>query len=191
MGLTVSIAFLVVSSALILLTLLMILRIGFGRLESRIGIERDGPKRGARTPEWRLPDLYGTARKSPSGSRWQLLLFADHTLASFPDLVAGTNRMHTDVPDFEVVVLTRKTANLNVATAKELGVEVPIVPVDQTFYDRFNVRVMPFGVLLDPQGTVRWASVASHEVPLRRELRLAREDAAADQAIASIEGAFA
>ncbi|MGH2531637.1 MAG: TlpA family protein disulfide reductase [Thermomicrobiales bacterium] len=191
MAIVVGVAFLTVALALIALTLLLILRIGFGRLESAIGIERDGPKRGIAAPEWRRPDFSGTEQGSPSGSRWQILLFADHSLASFPDLVAGSNRMHADIPDFEVVVLTRKTANLNAATARELGIEAPIVPVDQTFYDRFNVRVMPYGVLLDPQGIVRWASVASHEAPLRRELRLAREDAAADQAIASVEGALA
>lgn len=183
MSLATGVAFLVASSTLIVLTLLMILRLGFGRLESRVGIERDGPKRSAPAPVWCLADLDGAVRGSPSGSHWQLLLFADHDLASFPNLVAAANRMHASIPDLEVVALMRREAELDNETIAALRIAVPIVPVDQAFYNRHNVRVTPYGILLDPDGTVRWASVANYEEQLRRELHLAREAVASVRTI--------
>jgi hypothetical protein len=81
MGFAVGVAFLVAGAILIALCLLAILRIGFGRLESHIGIERDGPRRPSPVPHWRLPDLEGVVRSSPTHGRWQLLIFADQSLA--------------------------------------------------------------------------------------------------------------
>lgn len=191
MQLAAGLALAVATLLFIALALLAVLRIGFGRLESRVGIERDGPRRGRPAPTWRLPDLSGHIQSSPGNGHWQFLLFADHSLASFPALVAGINRIHADRFGAETLIVTRRTAGLDAETAARLGIKVPIVLVDQAFYDRYNVRVMPFAVLLDPPGIVRWASVANYEEQLRRELRLAQAAVAADQPMVAAGGTSA
>jgi hypothetical protein len=102
------------------------------------------------------------------------LVFADHCLESFPDLVTAMNRLQTEPFTIEVIVVSRGSARLVRTAAGTLGIAVPIVSVDQAFYDRHNVRVMPYAVLVDDQGIVRWTGIANHEGHLRHALRMAR-----------------
>lgn len=115
----------------------------------------------------------------PNRNRWQFLVFADHCLQSFPDLVTAINRLQADPVAIEVIVVSRGSAQVVRAAAGTLGTAVPIVSVNQAFYDRHNVRVMPYAVLVDDHGIVRWTGIANHEGQLRHALRLARGDNAA------------
>lgn len=158
--------FLGVELVLIVLVLLAMVQTGFARLSSSIGIARDGLPPGKLAPPWSLPDLEGHLRVTPAGDHWQCLIFAEHSLASFPDLVVGMNHLAATVQELEVLILSRESRDLCEATVRALDLQVPIVQVDQAFYDRFRVRVMPFAFLLDPRGKVRWVSLVNTEQQL-------------------------
>jgi hypothetical protein len=166
MQMATSIAFLIVAFLLVVLVLFGIIRTGLAQLESSIGIQRDGLPPGKVAPSWSSLDLTGHLRTTPAGDHWQLLLFADHSLASFIDVVTGINYLVTVTQDLEVLVLSRESRDLCESTARVLDLEVPIVPVEQTIYDAFRVRVMPFAFLLDAKGIVRWRSLVNREAQL-------------------------
>ncbi len=171
MSIALGLTFLGVELVLITLVLLAILRTGLMRLDSSAGIWRDGIPPGKMAPPWSLPDLEGHLRVTPAGDHWQFLIFADRSLASFPSLVAGMNHLAAAVRELEVLVLSRESRELCEATVRALDLQVPIVQVDQAFYDRFWVRVMPFAFLLDPRGIVRWVSLVNTEEQLSHAWR--------------------
>lgn len=116
MNLVPGFAYLGVELLLLGLAFLAIVRIGFFRLESSLGIARDGLPPGKMAPPWSLLDVKGHLRVTPASTHWQLLVFADHSLASFPDLVAGMNQVIISARDLEVVVLSRDNQDLCEAT---------------------------------------------------------------------------
>lgn len=166
MSSAVGISFLILEVVFITLALLMILQMGVQRLESSIGIMRDGFPPGKAAPKWSLPDLMGQMRKTPTGSQWQLLIFVDHTLVSFPELSTEINQFSMATPELEVLVVSRDDMRLCVATQEILNLQVPIVPVDQSFYERYRVRIMPFVMFLDPLGTVYSAGLVNNVAQL-------------------------
>lgn len=174
MGIVLGITFLGVGAMFIVLAMLAIVRTGLMRLESSEGIWRDGLPSGKAAPSWSLPDLEGNLRITPSGDHWQFLIFADHSLASFPNLVAGMNHLAATGQDLEVLVLSRDSRDLCEATVRALDLQIPIVQVDQEFYDRYRVRVMPFAFLLDPRGTTRWVGLVNKEDQLFHVWRIIR-----------------
>jgi hypothetical protein len=166
------VAFLVVASILCLLALLALGGSGVIRLESRLGVMRDGPRLDSRAPRWTLPDVDGRRRSSAAGT-WQLLVFADHSLIEFPGVLAGIERLRSEA-DLEIFLVSRRAPELVEATARALKLGVPAIPVDEAFYHRFNVRLMPFAVLTDRQGIVREKGVVNHEETLLAKWRTAR-----------------
>ncbi len=174
MDIALGLTFLGVELVLIVLVLLAIVRTGLMRLDSSAGIWRDGLPPGKVAPPWSLPDLEGHLRVTPAGDHWQFLIFADHSLSAFPDLVAGMNHLATAVQELEVLVLSRDNRDLCEATVRALDLHVPIVQVDQAFYNRFWVRVMPFAFLLDPRGIVRWVGLINTEEQLFHTWRMIR-----------------
>lgn len=181
MGTAQAIAFLAVCGLLLLLGLLALARIGLLRLESPLGIIRDGLPGGAPAPRWQLADTEGVLRGVPSG-RWQLLLFADHSLREFPEVAGAVAGLVEREPDLEALMLTGKRADLAVETAQALELDLPVVAVDADFYWRHNVRVMPFVIVLDPQGTVRAEGLPNDEARLDMIWERARVAAFADGA---------
>ena len=153
--------FLGLESMFIALILFAMVWLGFSRLHSSIGRTRDGIPPGKVIPSWALSDLDGRLRITPASEHSQLLIFADHSLSSFPDLVSGVNQLAATVPELEVLVLSRESRELCEATVRALSLQVPIVQVDQAFYDRYRVRVMPFIYFLNPTGKVQWVGVVS------------------------------
>lgn len=158
-----AIAFLALGGALALLAALALVRIGLLRLESPLGIVRDGLPGGAPAPRWRLPDTDGGVQQVPSGAEWQLLLFSDHSLREFPELGAAVTALREREPGLEAVVLPSKNAELAAETARAIGLDVPVVPVDRDFYWHHNVRVMPFLILLDREGVVLAEGLADND----------------------------
>lgn len=166
--------FLGMESALLSLAVLGIVRIAFLRLESSVGIVRDGLPTGRAAPSWSLPDSMGRPHMTPGNDRWQLLLFTDRSLAGLPELATGIQRLAAASPELEVLLLSRDSKELCAATVEALDLPVPIVPVDQAFYNRFWVRVMPFAFLLNPHGVVRWLGLVNTEAQLFHMWRMAQ-----------------
>lgn len=174
MDMTIGVAFLGLELVGVVLALLAIVRTGFARLSSSIGIARDGFPPGKAVPAWSLPDLDGHLRVTPADDHWQLLVFADHSLEAFPGLISGMHTLAQSVQELEVVVISQRGEEDCRATARELNLQVPVVPVDPAFYDRFRVRVMPFTFFLDPQGIVRWVGLLNTEEQLLHAWRMAQ-----------------
>ena len=89
--------------------------------------------------------------------------FADHSLREFPDVVDGM-RMLDDHHDDDVIVVAREYARDVVGALPGLGLTCPIVVVPESLYHRYNVRVMPFLVIVDPDGKVQ-ASTRYWRIP--------------------------
>lgn len=161
------------SLAMAIFTLLVVVRIGFGRLESRVGIEGDGPARNRPAPP--LGFNRPTTVSAQHGTRplWCLLVFADHSLASFPMLVSGLNNIALGNLPIDVVVLTRSSIP-GLPWVETVGLQVPVVKCDEGLYERYRVRVIPYGVLVDPYGIVRWASVVNYEEQILHNFEIAR-----------------
>lgn len=174
MDVLLGIAFLCTALLLIVLILLVIFQTGFVRLESAIGIAQDGIPAGKAMPAWSLPDLAGQIRTTPTDDHWQFLIFADYALGGFPDLIVGMQHLASTIEDLEVLVLSRDNKDVCEAMVRGLNLRTPVVPVEQAFYDRCRVRVMPFAFLLDPQGTVRWTGVVNTKALLVHVWNLAQ-----------------
>lgn len=166
MNITVGLIFLGLELVCVLFIFLAIIRAGFARLSSAIGVARDGFPPGTTVPTWSLPDAEDHAHATPAKDHWQFLIFADQSLASFPELITGMHQLAQKVQEIEVLVMSQESKQDCQATAQLLELQVPIVPVEPAFYERFRVRVMPFAFLLDPHGIVRWVGLVNTEAQL-------------------------
>ena len=166
MNIVIGVIFLVLELICIALALLSVLRSGIARLSSSAGVARDGFPPGKAVPSWSLPDYDGYLRVTPAGDHWQLLVFADNCLASFPEVVSGMHHLSQEFQELEVLIMSQESKEDCRITAEGLDLRVPTVPVDSSFYDRFRVRVMPFLFFVDPQGIVRWVGLANTEQQL-------------------------
>lgn len=160
MSTVLTVLFFILGGFLVLLCLLILLQTGFVRLESRIGIGRDGFPPGKKVPAWSLPDLTGQMRKSPAQDHWQLLIFTNHVLAGFPELLTAIQELSSTAKELEIIILSDTSEAFCRAMVRGLNLQVPVVSVDATFYQRFHVRIMPFAFFVDPQGTVYWVGMA-------------------------------
>jgi hypothetical protein len=93
MEIAVSLGFLAITLGCVVLALLALLRIGFMRLDSMIGIAHDGRAVGTAVPNWHSADTDGIERQTPALDRWQLLIFADRALLAFPDVIKGMHAL--------------------------------------------------------------------------------------------------
>lgn len=159
MDITLGVIFLTLELVFIALTLLAIVRTGFARLGSSVGIARDGFPPGKLVPSWSLPDVEGHLRITPAADHWQLLIFANRSLVAFPEVIAGIHQVALSIQELEVLILSNEGKEDSIITAQGLELQVPIIPVDPALYDRYRVRVMPFAFLLDPYGIVRWVGL--------------------------------
>ncbi len=160
MGLALSILFFAIGGLIILLCVILILQIGFVRLESRIGRARDGYPPGKAVPTWSLPDLTGQIRKSPSRDRWQLLIFANYTIGGFPELISNIRQLALTSTELEIIILADAREDFCEAMVRGLELSIPVVSVDQNFYQSFRVRTMPFAFFVDPDGKIHWVGMA-------------------------------
>ncbi len=174
MDVAIGVTFLGLELVFIALVLLAIVRTGFARLSSPIGIARDGFPPGKPVPSWSLPDLEGHLRVTPTGDHWQLLIFANRSLVAFPDLVAGMHHLAQTVHELEVLLLSNENREECAVTVQGIDLQVPVVSVDPVFYDHFRVRVMPFAFFLDPRGIVCWVGLVNSEAELFHAWRITR-----------------
>jgi hypothetical protein len=172
---------LLLASEMVLLaaTLFLLLNIGFIRLNSLHGIRNDGLPEGKKAPSWQQADITGTLRVSPSEIHWQILLFGDHSLVSFPLLIRGINRFQEEEKDVELMILARANNTSGITALSSLGLQAPVIQVDSAMYHRFRVRVMPFLIILDPQGIVQWRGLVNTDEHLQRAWQSQKEQIAA------------
>lgn len=168
--------FLVVGAALLAAVMVAILAgVDLYYLSGSRAIADDGMMRGAAGPAWSLPDGAGRLIQSPpDGKPLQAIVFADHSLRSFPSVVEGLRTLAA-APDTEMVVLTRQPSKLAGPVLEILGLGgVPVAAGSSRLYGRYNVRVMPFLIFVGSDGRVRASSLVNHAWQVEKLWRLAQ-----------------
>jgi hypothetical protein len=157
MSQTASWIYVAIELLLVGLAVLAPLTLGHLSLAGARAIAHDGIRPGTRAPAWTLVDTDGQSHESPPGAgRWILLLFADHSLKYFPDAVQRLSDLADLTNDETPRLLIVSRARMDVTgILRLLGLDCPVISVPQLFYGRHNVRVVPYGLLIDPQGMVR------------------------------------
>jgi hypothetical protein len=142
-------------------------------LSGPAAIELDGLAPGRPAPRWSLPDAAGVQRQSPPAAPLQLVIFADHSLKSFPSVLDGLSDLLARDPELEVIVMLRGRNDLAAPLLSLLGLDVPVVTGSPGLYARYNVRVGPFAILVDAAGQVRASSLVNHDWQLAKLYQLA------------------
>lgn len=155
-----AVGFIVIAGILCIAAIIAWLGVGQIALSGADAIERDGLARGQPAPRWSLADSAGVVRTSPPVSALQLIVFADHSLKSFPSVIAGLRALR----DTETVIVTRRRSETAEALIAQLGLDaVPVVAGSPALYGAYNVRVMPFAIFVDATGLVRASSLVNHD----------------------------
>jgi hypothetical protein len=133
------------------------------RLSGAAAIERDGLATGTRAPSWSLADSTGLVHTSPSALPLQLVIFADHSLKSFPSVAEGLRELVAEDAGLETVLLLRQPNPMAEPVLAELGLSAVAVLVGSpALYAEYNVRVGPFLVFVDSDGQVRASSLVNY-----------------------------
>lgn len=166
------IAFFVVASVMLVLSMLLIISVGIGRLSSSVGIRRDGIPIGDRAPAWSLLDLEGAGHETPNREKWQLLFFTDLSFKEYSDAARGLSQLHGST-DVEVLLMSTVDARLTEVIARAFGLKVPIIHVSESLCRKYRVRVYPLAFILDPGGRVRSVALANRGDVLLRMRQMA------------------
>jgi len=178
---TLAIIFVVIAAILCAAALLALLGIGHLSLSGPDALARDGLSRGQPAPQWTLADSLGVPHSCPPARPLQLIMFADHSLKSFPSVVAGLRALLGDA-DLEIVILTRGPAGPAEPVLDQLGLAgVPVLAGSPASYGRYNVRVMPFAIFVDSSGRVRASSLVNHDWQLAKLRQVAAIPVGADE----------
>ncbi len=174
-GVITAVAFVTLAVALCVAAILAVLGAAHVYLSGPEAIERDGLARGRKAPRWSLADSAGAVHHSPPARPLQLIIFADHSLKSFPSVVDGLRDLTAgDDPGLEVVVLLRQPSDLAEPLLRMLGLEsVPVLTGSPALYAAYNVRVGPFAIFVDASGQVRASSLVNYDWQLAKLRQLA------------------
>lgn len=160
----ITVAFVVTAVLLCAATLLLMLGTANLYLSGQAAIEHDGLARGRQAPRWSLPDSAGVLRTSPPARPLQLVIFADHSLKSFPSVVTGLREVIAGDPDLETVVLLRSRNDIVEPLLTMIGLGgVPVLTGSAALYADYNVRVGPFMIFVDAAGRIRASSLVNHD----------------------------
>ncbi|MGH3393079.1 MAG: hypothetical protein ACRDPO_00160 [Streptosporangiaceae bacterium] len=177
----IAVAFVVLAAALCAAAVLAVLGAANVYLSGPEAIERDGLARGQRAPRWSLADSAGAVHHSPPARPLQLVVFADHSLKSFPSVLDGLRDLIArGDPDLEVVVLLRQRNDLAEPLLRMLLARpaapagpdlpqnpsldgVPVLTGTPALYAAYNVRVGPFAIFVDAAGQVRASSLVNYD----------------------------
>jgi hypothetical protein len=164
-GVIAAVAFVALAGALCAAAVLAVLGTAHVYLSGPEAIERDGLARGHHAPRWSLADSAGVLHRSPPARPLQLVIFADHSLKSFPSVLDGLRELiaRRD-PGLEIVVLLRQRNDLAEPLLRMLGLDgVPVLTGTPALYAAYNVRVGPFAIFVDADGQVRASSLVNHD----------------------------
>jgi hypothetical protein len=178
----ITVAFAATAVVLCAGTLLLMLGTANVYLSGQAAIEHDGLARGRLAPRWSLADSAGVVRTSPSARPLQLVIFADHSLKSFPSVVTGLRELIADDPDLEVVVLLRSRNDIVEPLLEMIGLGgTPVLTGPATLYADYNVRVGPFLIFVDADGRVRASSLVNHDWQVAKLRQLASLELAPEE----------
>ena len=114
-------------------------------------------------PQWSLPDPAGLVHTSPPSAPLQLVVFADHSLKSFPSVAEGLRELLASGEPVEIVLLLRQPTPIAGPALAELGLDgVAVLTGSPGLYAAYNVRVGPFLVFVDSAGLVRASSLVNY-----------------------------
>ncbi len=171
---TQGLLFIAWAGVFMLLAILALIRLAILRVESPLGRRGDGLPPGRPAPRWRMPDSTGAVRQVPVGTGLQVLLFADHAIVEFPTLADGFRRLRLEADDLEALMISRADPEATAAACAAVGLRLPIIAVDDRFYRRHNVWVVPHIMFLDRDGTVLVTGNVAEEAGLMNMWRHAR-----------------
>jgi len=144
------------------------------RLSAPDAIERDGMATGTRAPAWRLPDAAGTVRHSPPAGPLQLLVFADHAIKSFPEVIDGLRDLLDGDHELEIILLLRRPNAIVEPLLAELGLaRITVLTGSPALWADYNVRVGPFLIFVDSAGLVRGSSLVNYSWQVAKLRQLA------------------
>jgi len=166
--------FVTVAALLCLLTLLAIFPITEIYMAHRATLERDGLAHGVRVPRWQLPDSSGRTIQSPPVLPFQLVMFTDHSLVSWPSVADGLRQLLTE-PDLQIIILLDRPNEVAGPVLTSLGLQdIPAVIGSRALWARYNVRVAPFAIFVDHEGHARASSLVNHDWQLDKLWRIAQ-----------------
>jgi len=167
--------FIVVAFLLCVAAVLAVFGITHVAMSDPAAIEHDGLHRGLAAPTWSLPDSSGRIVRSPPPSKpFQLIVFTDHSLKSFPSVIDGLKVLARETADLEIIVLLRGDNNAAVGVLGLLGLgDFPVVTGKPSLYGRYNVRVSPFVIFIDSAARVRASSLVNYDWQIMKLWRLA------------------
>ena len=171
-----AVAFTVCGTAVLLVAAaLAFLGIAHVRLSGQDAIERDGLATGRRAPAWSLTDEAGTVRTSPPSMPLQLVVFADHSLKSFPSVADGLRELPASGAPVEIVLLLRQPSPMAGPVLGRARPERRHGPdrLSPSLYGKYNVRVGPFLIFVDRDGLVRASSLVNHSWQVAKLYQLA------------------
>jgi hypothetical protein len=171
-----------VAALLCAATILVILGTATVYLSGAEALEHDGLARGRQAPRWSLRDSSGALHTSPPTRPLQLVVFADHSVKSFPSVVDGLRDLLASDPGLDVVVLLRQRNDLvePLLELLDLGA-LPVLTGTPALYADYNVRVGPFAIFVDSRGDVRASSLVNHDWQLGKLRQLADIDIAVSE----------
>ena len=169
-----AVAFTACGAALLVAVVLAFFGIAQVRLSGADAIQRDGLAAGVRAPRWSLPDATGTVHTSPPGAPLQLVIFADHSLKSFPSVAEGLRDLLASGDPVELVLLLRRPSPMAAPVLAELGLAgVAVLTGTPALYAAYNVRVGPFLMFVDSAGLVRASSLVNYSWQVAKLRQLA------------------
>jgi len=169
-----AVAFVAVAVTLCAASVFAVLAITHIYLSGAEAIENDGLAVGTRAPAWALTDSSGTAHRSPPRQPLQLIMFTDHSLKSFPSVVAGLREVTAQAARLDIVVMLRRSNEIAEPVLRTLGLDgIPVLTGSPALYGRYNVRVIPFAIIVDSAGRVRASSLVNHDWQITKLLQLA------------------
>jgi hypothetical protein len=181
-GMIWAFAFATLGAVLCAAAVLAFLGVAQVRLSGAAAIERDGLATGARAPSWSLADSAGAVHTSPPALSLQLVVFADHSLKSFPSVAEGLRELVAEDGGLEIVLLLRQPSPMAEPVLAELGLSAVTVLVGSpALYADYNVRVGPFLIFVDSAGQVRASSLVNYSWQVAKLRQLAGLPVAAAQ----------
>ena len=173
-AMTSAVLYVVVAALLCVTAVLAILGTAQVYLSGPEAIEHDGLARGRRAPRWSLPDPAGNICTSPPAGHLQLIIFADHSLKSFPSVIGGLRELIAVEPGLQVIVLLRRANDLAAPLLEMAGLGgVPVLTGTPALYADYNVRVGPFAIFVGTDGLVRASSLVNYDWQIAKLRQLA------------------
>lgn len=163
MATTVLIVLAALSLVVLVLAVALYVSVGASQLHGPLAIAYDGPRAGRAAPRLDVATLDGGRVVVPSGRR-QVLLFADHSLMDFEEILELLGSDDRGLPDLVVLGSTDRTS---AELLRGLELRVPAAMVPHSVYERYRVRVMPYAVVVDADGNAVTSGLVNTQFQLR------------------------